>query len=264
MRIKPAFTKGASHKIAYQETLPEEQMFRIVRTLPFALALAALSLFTACGGSNSTKFRLVNAVPDVPQQQPVDVLIDGKVVGTVSLGGVTPASGYLPVASGSRHLQVFPTGTTTGAFFDGNVPFNSGNAYTVVATGGIGTNTVVAPAFTDNNPAPTSSNAALRIIQASPEGLGGKPAVDIFLVAPGGSLPGTSPDIPNVAYPAASAYKTFPAGTYDLLLTPAGIPSLNIRISNASFSAGKNSTYVLVDVQNGGQMAQNPVVLNDN
>ena len=238
-------------------------MLRMLGVLPFALALAALSIFTACGGSNSTKFRLVQAIPDVPQQQAVDVLIDGKKVGTVSLGAVTPASGYLSVSSGTRHLQLFLTGQTTSPYFDGNVTFNSGSN-TVVATGSVTHNTIVAPLFTDNATAPTSSNAGLRIIQASPAGLGGNPAVDIYIVGAGGGLPGTSPDIAAVAYPAASAYKTFPAGTYDLLLTPAGIQSLNIRISNASFSTGKNYTYVLIDVQNGGQMSQNPVVLNDN
>ena len=238
-------------------------MFRMLRTLPFTLALAALNIFTACGGSNSTKFRLVNAIPDIPQQQAVDVLIDGKKVGTVSLGGVTPASGYLSVSSGTRHMQVFLTGQTTGPYFDGNVAFNSGNN-TVVATGSISNNTIVAPLFADNATAPTSSNAGLRIIQASPAGLGGNPAVDIYIVGAGGGLPGTSPDIAAVAYPAASAYKTFPAGTYDLLLTPAGIASLNIRLAGASFTAGKNYTYVLVDVAGGGEMSSTAVVLNDN
>jgi hypothetical protein len=253
----------ASYNLAPQLS-SGETMFRMLRTLPFTVALAALSIFTACGGSNSTKFRLVQAIPDVPQQQAVDVLIDGKKVGTASLGGATPASGYTSVASGSRHLQVFPTGQITGAFFDGNVSFNGGSNYTVVATGAISINTVIAPLFTDNAAVPTSNNAGLRIIQASPEGLGGNPAVDIYLVAPGGSLPGTTPDIAGVAYPTASAYKTFPAGTYDLLLTPAGIASLNIRIPSASFTQGKNYTYVLIDAQNGGFMAQSPVVLNDN
>ena len=238
-------------------------MFRMLRTLPFTLALAALSIFTACGGSNSTKFRLVNAIPDVPQQQAIDVQIDGKVVGTVSLGSVTPGSGYLSVASGSRHLQVLLTGQTTSPYFDGNVTFNSGNN-TVVATGSITNNTIVAPLFADNATAPTSSNAGLRIIQASPAGLGGNPAVDIYIAGPGGGLTGTSPDIPNVAYPTASAYKTFPAGTYDLLLTPAGIASLNIRLAGATFTAGKNYTYVLVDVAGGGEMSSTAVVLNDN
>jgi hypothetical protein len=238
-------------------------MLRMLRTLPFTLALAALSLFTACG-SNGNKFRLVQAIPDIPQQQAIDVQIDGKVVGTVSLGGVTPASGYLSVSSGTRHLQLFLTGQTTGPYFDGNITFNSGGN-TVVATGSTTNNSIVAPLFADNSTAPTtSSNAQLRIIQASPEGLGGNTAVDIYIVGPGGGLPGTSPDIAGVAYQAASAYKTFPAGTYDLLLTPAGFASLNIRLAGASFSAGKNYTYVLVDVSGGGEMSSAAVVLNDN
>jgi hypothetical protein len=237
-------------------------MLRMLRTLPFALALAALSIFTSCG-SSSTKFRLVQAISDIPQQQAVDVQIDGKVVGTVSLSGVAPATGYLSVASGTRHLQLFLTGQTTGPYFDGNVTFNSGNN-TVVATGSITNNTVVAPLFADTATAPTSSNAQLRIIQASPAGLGGNQAVDIYIAGPGGGLTGASPDIPNVAYPTASAYKTFPAGTYDLLLTPAGIASLNIRLAGATFTAGKNYTYVLVDVAGGGEMSSTAVVLNDN
>ncbi|MBZ5656273.1 MAG: DUF4397 domain-containing protein [Acidobacteriia bacterium] len=240
-------------------------MFRMLRTLPFPLALAALSIFTACGGSSSTKFRLVNAIPNAPQA--VDVLIDGKVVETaVTFPNVTPSTGYLSVSSGSRHLQMFPTGTTAGAYFDGNVTFNSGNAYTFVATGSFTNNTIVAPQFTDNNTAPTSGNAELRVVQASPEGLGSVvgQAVDIYIVGPGDPLPATSPDIASVAYQAASAYKTFPAGTYDLLLTPAGVQSLNIRIPNASFSSGKIYTYALVDVPGGGAMSGTPVVLNDN
>jgi len=239
-------------------------MVRMLRTLPFALALTALSIFSAgCGSGNGTKFRVVNAIPNAPE--PADVLVDGKVVETaVSFPSVAPATGYSSISSGSRHLQLFPTGTTTGAFFDGNITFNSGNAYTLVATGYFTTNTIVMPQFTDSSTAPTSGNAELRIIQASPAGLGGNPAVDVYIVAPGGGLPGTSPDIAAVSYQSASAYKTVPAGTYDLLLTPAGIASLNITIPGATFSSGKIYTYVLVDVANGGFMSSTPVVLNDN
>ena len=240
-------------------------MFRMLRTLHSALALVALIAFTAsCGSSSGTKFRLVNAIPDSPPQT-VDVLIDGKTVeSAVSFGSVTPSSSYLAVSSGSRKLEVRPTGQTTD-WINSNVSFNGGSDYTIVATGYVSSNTVAAPLLTDNSTAPTSGNAALRIIQASPEGLGSvqNQAVDIYVVAPGGGL-GSSPDIPNVAYQAASAYKTLPAGTYDLLLTPAGIPSINITIPSVSFSSGKVYTYVLIDVSGGGAMSQNPVVLNDN
>jgi len=235
-------------------------MFRILRTLPVAVALVALSIFPGCG-SSSTKFRLVNAIADIPQA--ADVLIDGKVVGTaVSFPSVTPSTGYLSVASGSRHLQMFPTGTTANPYVNANPTFTSGNAYTFVATGSNTLNTIVAPQFTDNATAPTSGNASLRIIQASPEGFGNQ-AVDVYIVAPGAGL-NPAPDIANVAYQAASAYKTFPAGTFDLLLTPTGVQSINIRISNATFSSGKTYTYVLVDVSSGGAMSGTPVVLSDN
>jgi len=239
-------------------------MVRMLRTLPFALALAALSLFTAgCGSGSGTKFRLVNAIADVPGNQGIDVYIDGKNVETVQFA--TAPSGYLSVSSGSRHVQLFLTGTTAAPYFDDpNMSFNAGTAYTLVATGSVTDNTIVMPQFTDNNPVPTSGNAALRIIQASLAGLGGNSAVDIYIVGPGGGLPGTTPDIPDVVYPAASAYKTLPAGTYDLLLTPAGIASLNIRMAGASFSSANSYTYVLVDVQGGGEMSSTPVPLTDN
>lgn len=239
-------------------------MVRMLRTLPFALALTALSIFSpGCGSSSSTKFRVVNAIPDAPAA--TDVLVDGKVVETaVSFPSVSPSTGYSSISSGSRHMQLFPTGTTTGAYFEGNITFNGGNAYTLVATGHFNTNTIVMPQFTDTSTAPTSGNAELRIIQASPAGLGANSAVDVYIVAPGGGLPGTSPDIAAVSYQSASAYKTIPAGTYDLLLTPAGIASLNITIPGATLSSGKIYTYVLVNVSNGELMSSTPVVLNDN
>lgn len=233
-------------------------MFRLVRTLPFALALAALSIFTASCGSSNSKLRLVHSVPDGGA---IDVLIDGK---NVAPGlSFDTATSYLSVASGSRHVQVFAAGTTTNPFFDGTVSLSGGTTYTAVATGSTTSKTVVAPLFTDNNAAPTSGNAELRVIQASPEGLGSaNGAVDIYVTSPGGGISG-SPSIANVAYPTASTYLNMPAGTYDILVTPATIPAIDIRVSNAVFTAGKIYTYVLLDAQV-GQMSANPLPLTDN
>jgi hypothetical protein len=230
----------------------------MLRTLPFALALAALSIFATSCGSSSSKLRLVHVVPDGGA---IDVLIDGK---NVAPGlSFDSASSYLSVASGSRHVQLFAAGTTTSPYFDGTVSVSSGTTYTAVATGSAVQQTVVAPLFTDNNAAPTSNNAELRIVQASPTGLGAaNGAVDIYVTSPGGGING-SPSIANVAYPTASTYLSVPAGTYDILVTPAGIQAIDLRFSNAAFTAGKIYTYVLFDAQV-GQISTTPLILNDN
>jgi hypothetical protein len=253
-----SFTTSASNRGTHQENLSEEQMFRLLRTVPLALVLAALSLFTASCGSSSAKFRMVYTVPNGVA---VDVLIDGKAVETnVSVNSVTPSSGYLSVSSGSRHLQVFPTGTTSGAYFDGTVSFGSGTSYTFLLTGP--TTTIQHQLITDNNTAPTSSNAELRVIQASPTGLSGLQSLDIYLSTANTQTLGQK-TISGVAYPTASTYVTFPASTYAFLVTPANLAVVEIDVPQASFSGGKIYTYVLYDVSV-GQISQSPLVLNDN
>lgn len=234
-------------------------MFRMLRTLPFTLALAGLSIFTASCGSSSSKFRLVHAVAD---GQAVDVVIDGKTVETaVAVNAATPSTGYLSVSSGTRHIQVFPTGTTTGAYFDGNVTLNSSADYTFLLSGVVlPASTITGTLLTDNNTAPTSSNAELRVIHASTFG---PTPVDIYVTSPGGGITGP-PSISSVAYQNASTYLNVPEGTYDILVTPAGLPAIDIRVADAAFIAGKIYTYVLIDIPGGGQMSGDPLLLNDN
>jgi uncharacterized protein DUF4397 len=235
----------------------EESMFRPLRTLPCTLALAALSLLTASCGSSNSKFRLVHAIAD---GQPVDVLIDGKTVeSSVAFDSVTPTSGYMSVSSGNRKLEVRPTGTTTD-YFSGTPTFNSGSAFTIVATGAVSNNTVVAPVFTDNNTAPTSGNVALRFIHASPSG---PASIDIYAVAPGTDISGVAPSISSLAYPTASTYLSVPAGTFDIVVTPAGFKAREFTLSNVSFTTGQIRTFVTVDVQNGGFMSATPLELSD-
>lgn len=233
-------------------------MLHRFKILPLSLTLAAVSIFaTSCGSSNS-KFRVFNAVPNLPQNQAVDVLIDGKVVGTVSFGSVTPASAYLSVSSGSRHVQMFPTGTTTGAYFDGNVSLSSGTPYTFLLAGPLGS--IQHQLFTDNLTAPTSSNATLRVITAWATG---PTPVDIYLSTPNTTTLGT-PSISSVAFPTASTYLTFPAGSYAFLVTPTGLPAIDLDVPDATFTGGKIYTYVLIDLPGGGAPSGTPVVLNDN
>jgi hypothetical protein len=259
-RIKPSFMMSASYDVACLRTLPERTMFRMLRILPFALALAALSIFTACGGSSGAKFRVLQAIPNVPGGQGIDVYVDGKNVQTVQFA--TAPSGYLSVASGSRRVQLFLTGTTTSPYFDGNMTFASGTDYTVVATGSVTNNTVNATLLTDNNTTPTSGNSALRVIHASPSF---QTPADIYLTTPNTQIAQPPPSISGVAYQAVSTYLTVPAASYAVLVTPAGFPgAVDIDMPDQSFAAGKIYTYVLVDVPGGGSLSGTLMVLNDN
>ncbi len=236
-------------------------MSRWLRTLPLTLALAGLTVFTMGCGSSDAKMRLVHAIPDASSN--IDVDIDGKAVGTnVPFDSVTPSSGYLGVSSGTRHLQLFPTGTTTNPYFDsGSISFSGGTSYTIVATGSATSNTVVAPQFTDNNTAPTSGNFNLRIIHASPTWSQFFGGMDIYVVAPGTDISGVSPTVSNLTYKNASGYLSTAAGTWEVIMTPVGLKANDIDVTY-TFNAGQIRTLVVVD-SSGGGLSGTPLELSD-
>jgi hypothetical protein len=233
-------------------------MLRMLRTLPFALVLAALSMFAASCGSSNSKLRLMHAVPDGGA---IDVLIDGKNVAPGLSFDI--ATSYLSVTSGSRHVQVFAAGTTTNAFFDGTVSLSGGTTYTAVATGSATSSTVVAPLFTDNNTAPTSGNIEIRVIHASPTWNTDFGGLDVYVVAPGTSISGVSPTISNLTYKNASTYLSVAAGQYEIVMTPVGQKSNDIDIEPSDLNtAGRIRTFVVVDNAGGG-LSGTPQELSD-
>ncbi len=156
-------------------------MLRWLKTLPLALAVAALivfATFAASCGSNNSQARFVNAISDDTQSLDIDFN------GAKAFGGVGPfaASGstYVGIPAGSDKIQGFASGTTTNPVFGVTSPisFNSGSQYTVVATGFLaGTVNIVAPV--DNNTAPAVGIVNFRVIDASPSGVG---AVDVYII----------------------------------------------------------------------------------
>ncbi len=239
-------------------------MLHRFKILSLVFTLAAVGIFvTSCGSSNAS-LRIVQAIPDVSGGQPLDIYIDGnKVASSVGFGGLYPTSGYKSTASGSRHLQVYVAGQLTGALFDGNVSLASGTDYTVVLTGSVTSNTVVAPLFTDNNTPPTSTgNFELRVIHASPTWNAFYPSgMTFYLLAPNTALTCVSPSVPSLTYKNASSYVSAPAGSYDVVGTPMGLCVGDIN-QQYSFNAGQIRTLVIVDAPGGGLSAL-PLELND-
>jgi hypothetical protein len=252
-------------------------MFRLLKALPLALAIAALIIFAAfaasCGSSNS-QARFVNAISDDTQG------LDIEFNGTKDFTDVAPfaASGstYLSVPSGSDKIQGFASGTTTSPVFTATSPvsFNSGSDYTVVATGTLaGSVIILAPV--DTNTAPGNGSVNFRVINAS---LNGPGSVDVYILAnpvvPPLGCPTNCPTIAALASPESSTnttstYVTLPYNSngegYQLYVTVSGQTDPIVKdpsvISVGSVSVGSIRTLVLVD--SGTTMSQVPIVLSD-
>lgn len=227
-------------------------MFRLLKALPFTLALAALSFFTTSCGSSSSQVRVVDAIPDAPVS--FDVAINGKNVFTgVSFESIEPASGYQKISSGSATVEVFQTGTTTAVIPSTSFSLSASSQYTVIATGFYSAtqppNVPTAVQFTDNNSAPTSGNVEFRIIHASPS----SPTVDVYIVPPGTDITQVNPPtISGLTYQQASTYQSLAAATYSVIVTTSGSKQEIIFPQDYGLTAGQIRTLVLVDNPGGG------------
>src|SRR6202158_858937 len=268
--IKPRLTIRASLDLAHhQNCLLENTMLRLLKALPFTLALAALSFFTAsCGSSSSAKARFVNAIPNTAVYGNG---LDVEVNGTKQFTNVTfpnaSASTYTSVAAGSDTILGVQTGTTTQVFSD-TTSLSGGKQYTLVATGfasGSG-GFVTLLTISDTNTAPAAGNVEFRVIGASPSG---PSAVDVYIEAEPFSGNLTNPSISALAYTQTSSYVTIPwnsgGGGWVVFVTPSGSTT---PIFSQTFNFGGQSTaairtLVLTDVANVSSMNQAFLELND-
>lgn len=203
--------------------------------------VCAAVLAVSCGGSGSTRIRMVNAVPD---QTNLALLIDGtSVAGNVAYG---TSSGYMKVSSGSRHVQIEPSGATN-VIIDQNLTIPSGTDTTIIAEN-FSTNPSSALVLTDDNSAPSSGDFKLRIVNVAPS-LG---AVDVYVVAPNTDLNTVSATVSNLAFGSSSGYQSLAAGAYEIELTNAGEKFPVIDTGSQTFAGGQVRTFVGLNAQSGG------------
>jgi hypothetical protein len=216
---------------------------RLLRLMPWCagiLCLGIILLGVGCGGGKTTRFRLMNAVPD---ESNLDVLVDSSTVASNLAYGTS--TGYQSVKSGSRQVQIEPSGTTT-SLLQGSVNFASGSDTTMIASNF--SSSIASLVLTDDNSAPSSGNFKLRIVNAAP-GLG--PA-DVYIIAPGTDLNTVSPTLSNLAFDSAANYQTLTAGSYEVVLTLVGQKFVAINTGSLTFSAGQVRTFVSLNSQSGG------------
>jgi hypothetical protein len=207
-----------------------------------ATLLAALTLsLAACGDDDGkAQLRVVHASPDAPN---VDVSVDGKVVlSNVPYG---TASAYLPIKSGSRKVDVAPTGTTTNVI-DVTSGFKDKAAYTILAANLVAS--IEPVALTDDNTPPTSGNVKVRIVHGAPSA----GPVDVYVTAPGDDLAAATPTLSAVTFKAASDYLSVPAGSYEIRVTVAGTKTVAIDSGTVALTAGQIRTVVALDAVGGG------------
>ena len=240
-------------------------MFRLLKALPLALALAALSFFAAsCGSSSQSQVRVLHAISDGPA---LDINVNTtKVFTNIAFSGVQPTPpAYTKVASGSDTLEAFDTGTTTPVINSTSVSLSGSSQYTVLLTGFLNGTAPNAPTFytiTDNNAVPTAGNVEIRIIDGSantPQG-----GYSVYIVPPGTNIGGVTPQISGLLFGQASSYQSLnvSGNVYEVIVTPNGnqTPIIN---QNYTITTGSIRTFVIVDNTGGGGISAFPLELAD-
>ncbi|HEX5132721.1 MAG TPA: DUF4397 domain-containing protein [Candidatus Krumholzibacteria bacterium] len=163
---------------------------------------------------------VIHASPDAPG---VDLIVDGKKVGTdLQFPNNT---GYVKLNEGTRNVKVNVTGTTTTAI-DADLMVEAGTYYSVFA---VDTVASIEPlVLEDDLTAPAAGKSHVRFVHLSPNA----PAVDITL-SDGTVVFG------NYAFKAASPFTPLDAGTYPLQVRLQGTSTVVLDLGNVTVAAGK-------------------------
>ena len=153
--------------------------------------------------------------------------VDLKVNGILEVGNLatnTATVSYIPVTAGENILWFNDTLVPNTTIAAVTTTLNASTDSTVMVSGAAGSE--VATVFPDYNTPPTSNDARIRVINASPDA----PAFD---VAVDGSVAAT-----NVQYTKASAYFDVASGNHTITLLATGTTTTILTISNQPFGGG--------------------------
>lgn len=211
--------------------------------------LAALGLgilcSVGCGSSSRSSSGTANlrVFQGSPDAQHADVLVDGKQVSTdIAYGG---NSGYISVNSGSRHVQVVPTGGSA-PIADQTLTLASNSNQTMVITGPVASAKTVV--LTDAGTTAAAGDGYMRVFNAS-NSVG--PA-DVYIVVAGASIVGIQPVVSSMAFDKDTGYKLLPAGNYDIFLTAPATTNAYLNTGSINLPASANQTVVTLDNNAGG------------
>jgi hypothetical protein len=161
----------------------------------------------------------------------VDILVDDvEVLGDVPFKA---ASSYLEVPAGDRNVKVNAANTTNTAI-EVTPTLERGMDYTMLAVGTSTPDTLEPLLALDDNTDPTSGNAKVRVIHASPDA----PNVDVF-------VDGTEV-LTNVPYKAISGYLEVPAGVRVIEVFVTGTAATDPAVITASPDLADGTIYTII------------------
>ncbi len=227
--------------------------YRILLSL---IIVVVTILCSGCGSSSSsskTQLRALQASPN--ETTTLNVTLGGQTLfSNLALGAPT---NYMSVTSGSQAVVVEPSNSTTASISE-SITLNAGTNYTLITANYAANLTPIL--LTDDTAAPSSGDFKIRITNAAVEA----GSVDVYILPAGSGNPsngGVSPTIAALGFTSSSAYQSLGAGSYDIIVTPAGFPVVQyINSGSLSFTAGQNRTFVILPNASGGITS---VTLND-
>ena len=214
----------------------------LLAVLPLGLAACGDDDNDVTGASSTSQLRVAHLSPDAP---PVDVRLNGTVV----LRNVSyPTVGsYATVPSGPARIEVVPAGASTPVVIDATVTLAPDTAYTVAATGLLGSGDLRALVLTDDRA--TAGGAKVRFVHAGPDA----PAVDVAVTA--------GPVVfSNTAFRGSSQYAGVNAGAYDLEVRVAGTTTVALPLPGVQFASGRNYTVFAIGLLADGSLTALPAV----
>jgi len=233
------------------------------RRLRWCVGAAAVSalLMVGCQSidmspQNVAQVRVIAASPDVAS-------MDFYGGATALAYGVDfgAASTYVPLTPGNVRVSA-NTANTTQMLVASNAPLVAGKQYTAVVTNVAASlqETIYADQTT---PAP-AGDVAVRVIDAATRAGN----VDLYMVPAGEKLKATAAIRAGVAFGASTGYALVPAGTYSLVVVPAGTAPTNQALPlmtgpQTAYAAGAVRTVVLVDHPNPSMPGVDEIVASD-
>lgn len=155
------------------------------------------------------------------------------------------ASSYVPLAAGNVRVSA-NTVNSNQMLVASNAGLAAGRQYTAVVANVAAS--LEETVYADQTTAAPPNEVAVRVIDAATRAGG----VDLYMVPPSGRLTATAVMRTNVVFGASTGYMLLPAGTYSLVVVPAGTAPTNEAATmmiapQTNYAAGAARTVVLVD-----------------